>query len=171
MGDIYRNMSKWPKYRLYLMISYQVCCNGVPLLEKNCSLVVMELHCWGENCSVVVMVLRFILSKILQCCYTHAKTHIAHLWILNLPDCTFALLLLLVGLVLLLGTTDITFKFGDSAKAAVHSAPPLRHKCNHIYVYCTILPGKYLEIIIPGQYLTNIPGQYLATHNKLLPER
>ena len=25
------------------------------------------------------MVFRFILSKILQCCYTHAKTHIAHL--------------------------------------------------------------------------------------------
>ena len=61
--------------------------------EKNCSVVVMELHCWGKNCSlvvvvlhcckknciVVVMELRFILSKILQWCYTHAKNHIAHL--------------------------------------------------------------------------------------------
>ena len=41
--------------------------------------IVVEMRCWGKNCGVVVVGLRFVLSKILQCCYTHAKTRLAHL--------------------------------------------------------------------------------------------
>ena len=55
------------------------CCDGDALLGKKCGVVVLEMRCWGENCGVVVVGLRFVLSKILQCCYTHAKTCLTHL--------------------------------------------------------------------------------------------
>ena len=73
------------------VVVVEMCCWGkncvVVVVEmrcwgKNCGVVVVEMRCWGKNCGVVVVGLRFVLSKILQCCYTHAKSHIAHLWLL-----------------------------------------------------------------------------------------
>ena len=57
------------------VVLVEMCCWG-----KNCGVIVVEMRCWGKNCGVVVVGLRFVLSKILHCCYTHAKTRLAHLW-------------------------------------------------------------------------------------------
>ena len=62
---------------------------GMRCWGKNCGVVVVEMRCWGKNCGVVVVGLRFVLSKILQCCYTHAKNHLAHLCVVPIYACLF----------------------------------------------------------------------------------